>query len=513
MSSIFLFILPLTVGTLVRAAMWLSPKSFWGDEWFSIHAAGAPTLAETVRISIADVHPPLYYMLLRWVSELGGGSEAAWRALSFAAGTAMLWTLGSIARRHLSPFAASACLWMTAVSPYWLQSANEVRSYALMAFCVTASAAAFLRMTDVAEPVSGGVPAAGPPQARRPGLIGAFYVFFAVAAVYVEHYSWFWLAASSAYIFFQGLRNRRIPRGAAWVAAAVVLALPSLVLIAYQAAGGEQMFVVSRVQEYWNPAWMAKKIVGIFWHFSSGYEFAMLTVDRIARYAATSPYFWACAAAAGGGGVLFLTGAAALRRERPALFWCLVTAFLAPLVFLWIFYPIRLHARYLSFAAPWFFIGVAAGLGRLPRALGRPALAFFVAIGAWGSYQSVVSVTDRVHRQDYRGQIRYILENAGPDDVIVGYKPQYHYYRKALGLSFEGRYFEDLAQLDPQAVKGAPRIWVPDIHNMHPEVTARNLEIIEGPIAALGYRRAAGPIYFGGEGAMTLLYVFERDLT
>ncbi len=492
---------PLAAGTLLRAAMWLLPKSFWGDEWFSIQTAQAPSLFETVRLSIADVHPPLYYVVLRWASELGGGSEAALRSVSFISGVAMLWMIAGIARRYLSPFAAAACIWITALSPYWLQSANEVRSYALMAFCVTAAAAGFLRMTEEALP--GG---------SRGVFWTRVYTVFSVTAVYVEHYSWFWVAASVAWFAWRAVRSRSARCQLKAPAVVVVLGLPSLVLIAYQASGGEQMFVASRVMEYWNPGWMIKKLAGIFWHMSSGYEFAMLTVDRVAHYAATSPYFWACAASTVFCAAMVVLGSAALRRERPALFWTVLFAFAAPLAFLWIFYPIRLHARYLSFAAPWFLIAVAAGMGRLPIVVGRVLLAGLLCVGAVGSWRAVTALTDRVHREDYRAQMRHILQNSGPRDIVVGFEPPFRRYQRELGIPLKGRYFAGVQELTPEVMRGVERIWFPDLINMNPETTARGLKGIDAQIAVLGFRRTGEPMMFGGPEALTVLYVFDRNL-
>ncbi len=512
MSFVRRWAFPLSAGVMARLAMWLSPKSFWGDEWFSFHAAELPRLMDTVRFSMSDVHPPLYYVLLRCFLQVFGGTELAARALSMIAGIAMFFTLVAIADRYLERFSARALAWIVALSPYWLQSANEVRSYALMAYCVTAAGTGFLRMVEAEE--TGSLKSSGTPENGRELVVPwiTVYLFFSVTAVYVEHYAWFWLFASAGYFAYRAVLTRRFTRNLTTACAAAAFGLPALALVVRQARHGEQMFVASRVLEYWNPVWMLKKIGGIFWHFSAGYEFAMLTGDKIVQYAVSSPYFWACASAAACGFTCFVAGWIGFRRARPALWWAVLAVFAAPLVFLWLVYPIRLHARYLSFAAPWFMLAVAAGIGRLPRWVGKTILILLLTVSAAGVWKAVGSTTDRVHREDYRGMVSYVAEHAQSGDVVAGMQPQFDYYSNGgEGLS-PIRRFASWQELTSEVTRGARRIWVLGIQNMHPEVSERILKPIDQSLLSLGYSRHREPIVFGGPEALTVLYVFERDL-
>src|SRR5512137_2203573 len=55
----------------------LGADSLWYDETVSTYLAGSPLL-ELIRHTAGDIHPPLYYMLLRgWLLLMGYGSGRA----------------------------------------------------------------------------------------------------------------------------------------------------------------------------------------------------------------------------------------------------------------------------------------------------------------------------------------------------------------------------------------------------------------------------------------------------
>jgi len=63
----------------------LGATNLWWDEAYSVWLARRP-LTELLRTTAFDVHPPLYYVLLRGWMELAGDSEFSLRYLSVAGG-------------------------------------------------------------------------------------------------------------------------------------------------------------------------------------------------------------------------------------------------------------------------------------------------------------------------------------------------------------------------------------------------------------------------------------------
>ena len=79
--SISIFIL----GAALRVAAFLSPRSFWGDEWSAIEYIRLP-FWECLRTTVLDTHPPLYYALGHFSYHFLGNNDLAYRLPSLAAG-------------------------------------------------------------------------------------------------------------------------------------------------------------------------------------------------------------------------------------------------------------------------------------------------------------------------------------------------------------------------------------------------------------------------------------------
>jgi hypothetical protein len=113
----------------------LGAQSFWNDEGNSARLSER-TLQLIIEGTASDIHPPLYYLLLRGWRELLGDSEFALRALSAFAGLLVvpLALAGnrqlSIVNRQLSMSLLVGLI--TAVSPPLIYYSQEARMYALL---------------------------------------------------------------------------------------------------------------------------------------------------------------------------------------------------------------------------------------------------------------------------------------------------------------------------------------------------------------------------------------------
>lgn len=112
------------LGFALRFLMWVSGKSLWGDEWFSLDIARL-SFKQTFFASLNDVHPPLYFLLLNVSTWLFGTSEMSLRFISFSASLGLLVVLYFLARDVIGRSAAILTAFLAALSPYLLQSANE----------------------------------------------------------------------------------------------------------------------------------------------------------------------------------------------------------------------------------------------------------------------------------------------------------------------------------------------------------------------------------------------------
>lgn len=489
------------IGLLIRTSMLLSPKSFWGDEWFSIDLALRP-LSQTVLGAIHDVHPPLFYVLLHAFIKLLGQHEWVFRLPSYLASAGIIVTTWLIAKKTLGTKTALICAWLTAASPYWLQLSNEVRSYSLLGF--TTSLALVFLLQSLQEP-------------RRKSY-SYLYVFFAVMAVYVEHYSWFWVFAVSVFLAIEIFTKQKtvgelLPRQIFLF----LLIVPSLGLILFQALYYESMFDSNRVKAFYAFVPLVKNIGAIFWQMSSGPVFSMLTVEKLILFLKTSPFFCISGLGALLSTALGFYAFVRLLRERLSTAALIFFGFFFPVLFLGLFYPVRLDARYLSFAAPFFYLLVANGLARIrSQTAGALALVFLSVISAVGDRHMIQLKTDAIHKEDYRGMVRYAFSQAEGADAVAArtLHQAVVYYLHELNLKDKAApYFASLEDFMAGQPGRFERVWILDYIDMDPAVNDRNLSELSERLKAHQFYLARREIRFGGPEGLTAVHVFQRSLS
>ena len=122
-------------------------QSLWADEIFSLTITD-PTLPFNQfwdRV-LADTHPPVYYMVLRWSSFTFGQSEIAARAPSVLFGILTVCAAAILPGATLSRGSRVALPLLLAVSPGAVWYAREARSYALLLLLSTVIIVAGIRL-------------------------------------------------------------------------------------------------------------------------------------------------------------------------------------------------------------------------------------------------------------------------------------------------------------------------------------------------------------------------------
>ncbi len=147
---LFFTILILWLGTFLRFHN-LDVQSFWNDEGNSARLSER-SLRLIIEGTASDIHPPLYYLLLRGWRELVGASEFGLRSLSAFAGVGVVagtMALGKVSfycqdtrkqrARRFGLTAVFLAAFITAVSPPLIYYSQEARMYALLALEATLS--------------------------------------------------------------------------------------------------------------------------------------------------------------------------------------------------------------------------------------------------------------------------------------------------------------------------------------------------------------------------------------
>jgi mannosyltransferase len=109
----------------------LDGQSIWIDEGISLHLATS-SLAEIVANRAANIHPPLYFFLLKgWVALVGTDIFCA-RFLSALASLLQVVVIYTVARRWLGRPTAWIAALLTTLSPLSVIYAQEIRAYAFL---------------------------------------------------------------------------------------------------------------------------------------------------------------------------------------------------------------------------------------------------------------------------------------------------------------------------------------------------------------------------------------------
>lgn len=378
--------------------------SFWGDEEFTAKAVEMP-LREMFHLLRGDMHPPLYYLLLRpWHAlTLSLPVELSLRWFSLACGLAALWAWLRVFERLLpgsrAPYGA---FFLMAASPFFGWYATEAKMYQFYLLVTAAAWLCWLKLMD--DPGSWRLRAAA-------GFFSACIPFTHITGMVGAMAFVIWLALEYAR---GGLRGPAL-KGALWaLALGAVFFLPQMDTARYQ---------VGRTRTFWapEPSWN-------FFLDLARYGETYLTADL--ALPGWLRALWASAAMAGLAQALFMAPWP-LRRMLAAsglgffgAYWAAshyTVPFLIPRVTLpW---------------APLFFLGLCWSLEAWGgRRLMAAAMASFLILAA--------PVVARQHlgpgREDMRAAVDYLKAESRPGDTVLRASYLEDYYLGHAGLKFSG---------------------------------------------------------------------------
>ena len=213
----------LTLFALLLRVIQIDFQPLWWDEGYSVWFANQP-LAEMLRLTALDIHPPLYYAFLGAWSQLFGLGPVALRFLSVTAGVIAVPLIYALGLRWVG--GAPGC-WRPrslAINPLHIFYSQEVRMYGLVVVFSLLAILSAVHWLGIA----------GGRRGRAGWLAG--YVVAITLALYTQYYAGF-LAAALALVGLLALWRMRAGwrAGAVWLAAqaaALVLFLPWLLYAA-----------------------------------------------------------------------------------------------------------------------------------------------------------------------------------------------------------------------------------------------------------------------------------------
>ena len=319
----------------------LGEKNIWIDEAASWTEATS-SISRMLNSVAGDVHPPLYYLLLKGWIAIAGDSAIAMRTPSVLSGVVIVLLSWFLAGRWLTPrFRVMTVLWL-AVSPHLVFFAQEARMYAPATAAVLAAALAYRRWLE-----SGFT--------RRGALIA--FTLSMIVALYLHYFTALFLVALWIHLLLAGAR-----RGwRDWVLAhvAMILAyLPWLSVAADQVSRGQPWRQALTVLDY------PVQIFVLFGELAAGLHLRWTVIIAIAFLVIAVVIIR---------GWLGLLSATVTERQEPDLFLVLTCA--VPVIVSLIAMAFIGHmalSRYLAYLLPFMVVGVGRGL---MLAAARPAKA------------------------------------------------------------------------------------------------------------------------------------------
>ncbi len=123
----------------------LSFQPLWGDEGWSFYFT-AQSLPQLVALTAIDIHPPLYYLLLKGWRAFSGNSAETARFFSVVVGTALIPMMYALGQRLFTKQVGLTVAFITAVMPLAIYYSQEVRMYGLVTLLGTMSVYALARL-------------------------------------------------------------------------------------------------------------------------------------------------------------------------------------------------------------------------------------------------------------------------------------------------------------------------------------------------------------------------------
>ncbi len=418
----------------------LGREGLWIDELFSIRDASAGNIIDVYKG--ASIRP-LYYVLLNiWMSF--GSSDAYLRSLSVIFALISIFLIYRLGRRLNGESTGLIAAALLALSPLFINHAQEVRMYAL-SVCMSLAGTVFLTNALLT-----------PPEQRPSQKTVGGWALFRLLAIYTVPLN-ITLLFPDALIVLWRFRKRTdiLLNFGVWLGLVVLLGAPSILAVSGDATPGSD-YAQSRGQ-YLEPPGLNNLIYPLkFW----------MVPPQVVRLGKISHWFYKLLTLAIAG----VIGAGLIRKHKsPALIWTAVW-FVLPLLPIIIYSRIGAQIwepRYVLFVCPYLFLLIAAGFSRLWQQW-KPAAVTMGAIYLFSMGLAIHHYYNVQNRDDFRFNVATVEQYEQPGDAIVwGYthdEPLRHYYKgKAEIQSLSMRDIETTAALQ-QWVSQLPseyeRLWL-----------------------------------------------------
>ncbi len=238
-------------------------QSVWFDEAYSIIVAKRP-LMEIFSLSAVDVHPPVYYLLLKGWAGVFGWSELALRSFSVFALVGTIIIAGLLIKKLFGVRIATVSLLVIMIAPMLLRYGFEIRMYALAMLIGVAATYALVSAMQ------------GKNRSAKQWKIT--YVLLVALGMYTLYYlALLWSAHLAWIAYLQFVHKGKVARLWHWVllyGMSFVLFLPQLPLVIKQFTNGalapisqpldlQNLIGIASFNTVYQPLWMLTMVTSV----------------------------------------------------------------------------------------------------------------------------------------------------------------------------------------------------------------------------------------------------------
>jgi uncharacterized membrane protein len=192
LSSIFLFCFAIRIA-------FIDQKNLWFDEVFSWNMSMDSFYLILVRTT-NDIHPPLFYFILKIWNFLFGDSIFTMRLLSALCASLAIYFIYPICKRFMQPALCLLVIILYSVSPLNLFYSQEVRMSAMNLLFNIGTVYFFIKLLEDRYTLKESL--------KKPDLY--FFLFFQSAALYTHYFSFFILVGEILFLIIQFRKNIKL---------------------------------------------------------------------------------------------------------------------------------------------------------------------------------------------------------------------------------------------------------------------------------------------------------------
>lgn len=408
--KILVFILFLTC--LALRLVFISQKNLWFDEVFSWHLSLDSFYTIIVRTA-NDIHPPLFYFILKIWTFIFGDSVSVMRLLSAMFTSGAVFFLYPLSRRYLDIPNTIMVLMLYIISPLNLYYSQEVRMAGMNLFWNIGSVYYLLKLMDKSHDF----------HRIFKDKFSIKYVLFTAAAIYTHYFSFFILAAEVIYIIYTYRKSaKQYIAYLLLIASVVVLYLPWVPELITHFSRGQSWRTAQSLPEVLNEYinYSRDLNLGLYYYYTNLKLVKIITV------------FWGMVVLAAGFGIIFKKST----KDSPVLmlFVLFITLLLAGIISLR--QKIEFY-RYLSILVPFITFFLIYGLNRWnKKIIIYPLIVLLMAVNVYGIG---IHFSFKFKNDDYRELIDKINSEYKQGDRIY-VEPHFNgwvinYYKKQNSLN------------------------------------------------------------------------------